>query len=446
MSIHQGSIHAVMSLLAMSLLLVSMASEARDTTPKLEKAPNASVETILSGFAELPPDVDAFPNQSNMDLYAWREFIALNWPAAPGTCEPDRSRTFLDTKGPRVWETWLQPSDVFVPPGEAPARWCSAREERAPLGKIQQSVGGVLVDQNGRFVRYEVRLNEDAYNYLLANNLWNKAGQREATINLPAGPDDKFCKDQSCGPVGTVEVKAAWKVLGQGDDPSRFYTIEAEVYNDDLVPPTASPDPNPVKLGLVGLHIAHKTASQRSWLWATFEHVDNVTKSFNNPDCPETPSYTPNPPRPCTTRCCAPNAPTAAKDPETKTYVELDPFGQPLHRPTQVTRLRGPTSQRLSKHFKVLFGNSPWSNYELISNQWMGINPQTPTPTYLANTVMETFIQGQHPASDGIPAYPAPGYNPFSTRTSSSCIKCHSVAKTTSGRSADFSFLFSGAQ
>ena len=33
---------------------------------------------------------------------------------------------------------------------------------------------------------------------------------------------------------------------------------------------------NPVTLGLVGLHIVHKTDSEPQWIWSTFEHVNNV--------------------------------------------------------------------------------------------------------------------------------------------------------------------------
>ena len=49
-------------------------------------------------------------------------------------------------------------------------------------------------------------------------------------------------------------------------------------------------------MGLVGLHIAHKTQHQPNWIWSTFEHVANAptqgqpipagaTYNFYDPQC-----------------------------------------------------------------------------------------------------------------------------------------------------------------
>ena len=68
------------------------------------------------------------------------------------------------------------------------------------------------------------------YNYIMTNSLWDTTGQQkfvaDSTISMPAGPT-------GFGPIGAMEFKAAWKVIGKGDDASRFYTIKAIVYNDD---------------------------------------------------------------------------------------------------------------------------------------------------------------------------------------------------------------------
>jgi hypothetical protein len=82
---------------------------------------------------------------------------------------------------------------------------------------VEQAVGGVLTDQNGRFVRYEVRINQDEYNYLIKNELWSKDGQAKFTppVSFPDGPSEY-------GSIGAVEFKAAWKVLGENDEPNRF--------------------------------------------------------------------------------------------------------------------------------------------------------------------------------------------------------------------------------
>ncbi len=62
-----------------------------------------------------------------------------------------------------------------------------------------------------------------------------------------------------------MEFKSAWKVLGAGDTASHFVTASAIIYND--VAGDASPGQNPVTVGLVGLHITHKTSAQTNWIW-----------------------------------------------------------------------------------------------------------------------------------------------------------------------------------
>jgi hypothetical protein len=399
---------------------------------------------ITSELAQLSPDYCAMPVQANLDFYAWREFIALNWPADTGTCSADLEKTLLDSTGPRVWQTWLSGSEVMVPNGSQPSAWCAAsrtnQTQTFNSKDTLQPVGGVLIDQNGRFARYETRLNEDTYNYLVTNNLWNKAGQKNAQVNLPTGPKDLLCNGQCCGATGAIQVKASWKVLGPNDDKSRFYTLQAILLDDGSKPSSDKKTPPPTQLGLVGLHIAHKTASQKKWIWSTFEHVDNVTKLFNNPQCPQTPSYNPNAPVPCTQTCCPPNSQTAAKDAKTHTYVELSPAGKPLNRPTQLTRVLAITDPQANEQFKALLKGSVWENYELVSTQWVDNLGKT-TPEFVANTTLESFNQGPTPPTNGkLP------YKPLSTEVSSSCLKCHSTATSASGGSADFSFVLGTAQ
>jgi hypothetical protein len=296
-----------------------------------------------------------------------------------------------------------------------------------------QALGGPLTDLNGRWVRYEIRVNQDEYNYIVKNNLWSAAGQKQfpgfpGSVNFPAGAS-------AYGPTGAMELKAAWKVLGHGDNPNRFYKIQAIVYNDSNTPPTISPGPNPVTLGLVGLHITHKTASQTNWVWSTFEQVDNLTTSFFNPN-----SKTP------------PNV-QLAKQP----YTELASDGTPLNTPTQVTRLNlvnDPSATALNTVFQKLLGNSVWANYQLVSTQWSDGNT-FPIPGYLANTTMETFAQEPSPPADYAAPFNQSAYNAFATtsdptyptnainQSSSSCLKCHGA--TTSG-GMDFSFILYGAQ
>ncbi len=367
-----------------------------------------------------------FEDQGGADIFAWNSFVALNWPADPATCAAD-TRQSISAPGPRVWETYALDSDVFVASGQ-PQPWCSdtlraslggprpfRQHHKAPhsllagLKGIEEAVGGVLTDQNGRFVRYEVRINQDEHNYLLANGLWNKAGQRSRVINFPQGPSDSpsRCGAVPCGPVGAMEVKSAWKVLSDDEKASgKFYTTRGIVYNDDQGTP--SPGENPVTLGLVGLHILHKTEKEATWFWATFEHVDNTTKSFYNPSC----------------RDCKPNVQTAQAP-----YRELAPDGRRLNAPVQVVRhtpiaVTDADAPILSQYYQGLLrqAGSVFQHYELVSIQWAFGAASQGFPTPLANTVLETYVQ-----------------------PNSSCMGCHKAAKTAVDKPADFSFLLSQA-
>src|SRR5690349_2025451 len=68
--------------------------------------------------------------------------------------------------------------------------------------------------------------------------------------------------------LGSIMVKAAWRISTSSDDPKRFYAINAQIYN----PQSKTCTPSTVLL--VGLHIAHKVDPFTEWVWSTFEQVD----------------------------------------------------------------------------------------------------------------------------------------------------------------------------
>lgn len=428
--------------LSLSFALFTCQCFAQDSspTPQADRQPKAPTK-VTPDLAIVPEGLPttAFLNNGSFDYLSWETFVALNWPAARTGCLPDLNKTILSGQGPVVWETYLADTDIFVNPKTAkPADWCrvppgthglsaEAQELSKQTGVTRffgrltkfgpnftpgihgiKEVHGPLTDRNGRFVRYEVRVNQDEYNYILKNNLWNKAGQVGKTIKFPEGKTE-------FGPVGAMEIKAAWKVLGDGDDPARYYTIQAIVFNDDAG--AKSPGKNPVTLGLIGLHILHKARSQSNWVWSTFEQNDN-TKAFSYPQGP-------------------PNVQTAATP-----YKELDSSGKPLNKPVNVVRVNpveNPATEMNAGYQKLLAG-SVWANYSLVATQWSG-ETLLPNPPFLANTVIETYTQGPSPTPTNGPS----PYNPFGGKASSSCLKCHGVA-TAQGTTADRSFLLGDAK
>jgi hypothetical protein len=439
-------------------------------TPTLPPLPiyTSPPTQVTAALAAIPGDVQGPRLQNNFDVHAWLEFIALNWPADPTTCSARSDQTILSAgQVPRVWETWKSDGEIFAPEHGAPGPWCPQPQlvrplfslsalTSEPLDVIQQAFGGPLVDQGGRFVRYEERVNRDEFDFIVGNELWSKAGQTRYLahdpIVMPAGDGRR---------TGAMEVKAAWKVLSAAElQGGRFYGIKALIstgFDASGRRVTALAD-----VGLIGFHITHKSTSSPQWTWATFEHVDNLTSSLHKPACQARVACTLAASFYCPDGCCP-------DDCQTTTCTggvceELTASGRPAHLPVQVTRAQDVSQMspadrdvsRLNDAFRHLLAGSVWANYQLIGTQWP-VHPATaggdPAPPFLANVALETFNQGGSPeGSDGAVAYPAAGYAPFSADVSSSCLKCHATAVTAgvnrSNRraSADFSFLLGKAR
>ena len=378
------------------------------------------------------PPADIPPNASQADavLYAWQSFVALNWPALSGQRGVPDPAKVIGQPGGVVWHTWKTPDEIFYPEGQAPPPWnqyggqlppqCVSvgatsnsfvlqRTSKVPgdinnaaIQAAKEAVGGTLTDQHGNLARYEVRLNQATFNAIVGPKYYTVQAQNNAS-------------EISFAP-GVMEVKAAWREMTSADPPSvvsRYYTETAWIYT----PPFGPDPPTCVKgtVGLVGLHVTQKTPTLPQWTWATFEQIDNVPPqasgytgplSFNNPNCPVTK--------------CPPNQSTEKN-------------GVPTGIPTQVTRVV-PIGQAAAaanplwqQSLRRAVATSPFQYYQLIDIQW----PQTPgrppagnpTPGFLANTVMETYV------------------------TESTCINCHFTARTKSGNlSSDYSFMLAEAQ
>jgi hypothetical protein len=413
--------------------------------------------TIDSTCATIPKDMNGTGDtQSGPDLYSWLTFVAVNWPVDPTTCTGNSSGSILTSPPDPVWMSYLSDDDIFVASG-SPANWCNgtspvtasgarfasaqeavAAQRAGRLAKLPPKVRSLaekhpdvklflhhnakgqgmasimnlttvpanlkdildatqqpLTDQNGRFVRYTINIGPDEYQYIMEKNLWTKAGQ-QATGDLNFTP--------GAAGLGAMEFKAAWKVLGANDDPTHFFTQQAIVYNDEDGSP--SPGPNPVTVGLVGLHITHKTARQQQWLWSTFEQIEN-SKSFSNPNCPASQ--------------CPPNTQTA-----TTPFVELNPDGSPHNKPVQVVGVSPTTAASLNTTFQGLLKGTPWAYYRLISTQWRGGSGPPVKPPQLGNPVLETFVGITKPYS---------------------CLDCHNFAQDSPGGSkSDFSFAINAKQ
>ena len=365
-------------------------------------------------FGPLAGTIDLQPS---MDYLSWEVFIALNWPASPTqngvpdatTVVGGQEVTNYYPKGlrasPTVWETFKDVNDVFLPNARPPTPF-SAKTQHVLFDDTESFTTSPLNDQNGRHVYYEVRMNEVEFNYIVAHKLYNSTNQKPPfVISFPPG-------NNATTEVGSVHVKAAWKILnlngpGQRDDPSRFYTAQALIYTP------GRPSAFLATVGLVGMHIAHKTASRPEWIWSTFEQVDNAA------DMPQAGQPIPPPPNPpnqysftnanCAIAQCPPNQQVAQTSTEPVQVLRVTPIVD---------------TKTLNAQFQqALHAWNPknvWQYYQLVSTQWPAGPGDTkafghPRPPFLANTVIETFFQGPSPQQ---PTQKDPPH---------SCMDCHGM-------------------
>jgi hypothetical protein len=436
---------ALGSLCALAMLGASAPSRAADQAIVL--SPTLPVTITVP---QKNPDLAQL--QTDFDVFSWQTFVALNWPAkADGTPNQDVQIGQDGALVRSVWETWKESIEVFKNDGSAPDPWNSSRDVppecaslRGPDGtKVLSNIGkkpdvlfsstqpfltGPLIDQNGAFARFEISLNQSMFDYIVNNKLYNKEGQAQfAKENKRVG---FACTGSADGDSGAIMVKAAWKVLGKGDDVSQFYTRKALVWTPATESPKAPASCKVADVGMIGLHIATKVENTPQWVWSTFEHRSNLpdanslpTKqpySFYNQNCENCTPVNQPPPRPWN-----PNG-----------------VGQPTQI-TRVTPIDAPTTA-LNKSWQAALAsvnaNSPWQYYDLVGTQWPTLTSTdcnkasatspagNPAPQFLANTTLESYTQGNTP------------------NTSSSCIECHKNAAATTGKFSDFTYMLSMAK
>jgi hypothetical protein len=211
-----------------------------------------------------PQDADAAARAS--DAYAWRLFVALNWPAdvaarrADPAARPGADRT-------AVWETWANANAIYREDGADPGPWSAGRQadvaavarfetsSQKDLPNLRHVVNGVMVPvtdplSDARRLT-EIRLNRSAFEYIRAHRLYSLDGQMLA---YAAHAAVEF-------PAGAKAVKAKWRPITAAER-GRYHSIEVTL-----------PDGSRRLFGLTALHIATKDLP--TWFWATFEHVDN---------------------------------------------------------------------------------------------------------------------------------------------------------------------------
>jgi hypothetical protein len=391
---------------------------------QVQKEPRVGYNAALVApdrIAEIPnvtPEEDKFPE---LDNFAWRAFVALNWPALTDPAQrgtPDRTKKPGDP-GPRVWETFKARYELFQTDSKgkpiAPQPWTSYdgvnpcgsevdnREKTLatfePFMDFNQAnfagaPSNPLVAQNRTYTRYETRLNEREYSTLTGFSHGQKLPDLEDPLLMPAG---------------SVAVKAAWRILTEADTPAvraRYYVVEnANVV--DVAKTIAARRVVCTKsdVALVGLHIVIRTARRPQGIWATFEQVDNV---------PQAGAYEPD-----ARNAGVPYSYFDASKPKglspqfglAGTFpVSLDHPPKLNPEPNQVVRKKPIhlSTLAMSRYYASLEGikGTVWSHYMLTAVQWpshaLPVDPYNDGVFFpearkenLANTTMETYFQDE---------------------------------------------------
>ena len=384
--------------------------------------------------------------QRGFDFYSWLTFIALNSPA-DGRTRIDKSLLNTKTK----WEdraNFKQLLDVMLPNGEQP-EWdkkfpppgCESEfkpESDMGIEMINETYDqpfktGPLIDQQGNYALFDILMNKEMFDYIKQHQLYKRAEQESQNnsrlkIDFPAGKNPEKGQIDGGQPGGII-IKVSWKILDTEAEKRRFHTVDAVISM-----PRHGPEKPPClrkTLGLVGFHVMHKTESRLQWIWTSFEHVDNVPEqqeiksrklkrsySFYNPGCTTCP-VNQTPPRP---------------------WEPKQSLGLKFHSPfkSQIVRTIPLTddTKKMNKKFQEILRGTVWENYMLLSTQWPSdfncagktahkppIEPLpdtdlekepdmncAPAPTFLANSTLETYSQGDTPLA------------------SSSCMACHGNA------------------
>jgi hypothetical protein len=354
----------------------------------------------------------AKPNNCDFHQWSWNAFLWL-------TQEVNGAPRFVS----------MPANGIETPPGVLdPLIGRSAKGRTLDLIE-QAGPNGVMVDLEGHPIYYSIHSDSTFGNFLQQNGLLDPAKLRAFN------PDTPF-------PVGTLTLKAAWKVAASGGDTSSFYTRKAQIAllttkNGKIV---VSDQTKTVDVALVGFHIAGTVAGHPEMIWATFEQLRNA------PDLPKPMAGMQPDDVVSDTNFTFYKAGTQFKECNVNAAgsgaLHLDEAAQTLSPVTEVCRMApwGGGSMNNIGNIKSLNDSvhtqlkDVWNNYFEVGAIWFNAtdglrpnctfqpgslecraDPQTPIltgSTQLSNTAVETFTQSQS-AQDN-------------------CFACHNTVQVTS--------------
>jgi len=344
---------------------------------------------MFSDVCFLKPDpFGAVPSTIFFDDFAWRSFLALVWPAQQGQRgRPDSSLRLDAQDRPAVFETLKAEWEVFQKDGRDPQSWSDyggtlpceipgnlafgdmILASFAKFDSILQAnfaaFSGALVSQNGKYVRYSSGFNQTLFQQIADGKFFIAKNLHDSFTPFPAA---------------SIRVKASWIEMEGIEKPERFHTRQAWLLD------RATGRCEQKQVGLVGLHIVAKTPSIPQWVWATFEHVDNVPGphtsgplTFNKGDDKPMPDTNPIA---CDTTNPCPATPVAPYN-----VVRVHPI---IGDPPADARPEFSTADTNKQYRDMLardYPDSHWHNYQLVMTQW----PVHPNRPDLDGSIEDTF-------------------------------------------------------
>jgi hypothetical protein len=319
-----------------------------DDKPAGQGEPAAFASTFPS--SEVPDDILGGAPNANLGeaaVFAWREFVALNWPARGDPRDtPDNMKLFGQPgyTGPLVWHTYRAKVEIFPGIGQPhglslgvkdfgyddppryvynPANVGNYRTPPLPAGQVPacapaqaaDAVPWINLDEMsqiglntmhagispatpfpGKQVLFMAKANRTEYTYVVAQGWY---GQKPPPQKATAAFVTQNKQDPPPGSTklvsfrnGTIEVKAAWRRLTAAEANSgRFHTTTVRFYENQDPRKTYNGAPGDAAhpcyvdqtWGLLALHIIHKTPTAPYFVFATFGQADNILDDDSKP-------------------------------------------------------------------------------------------------------------------------------------------------------------------
>lgn len=322
----------VCSMLFISLILISCKKKHKAAEIP---SPNTSPINITIDY-KLPLDVSSDASQEELAYFAWQEFFALNWKSSwtedQARAVPDINwdlKKSGDANFLSVWETYIHRAELRPANGKRTRNLNTGKPSYtfvdSTLVNVKNTVNlsnhwNVLDEDNEigsaylfahkdqHEVLYMAKTNLDEYNYIKDNfptdtELYTAVNKSKDTLafktRLRGLSKEQMCDSKQnttegyvCLPCsnetingdtqdGAIEIKVAFRELDPiKDDASKYLVKEVVYFKDSVVGTQTYSNAFTKKFGVIGMHIIRKTKNYPTFVFASWEQVDERNKDM----------------------------------------------------------------------------------------------------------------------------------------------------------------------